>query len=675
MRKEQNLALLGTLLAAVVLLWLVGTLPTAADTTATVRYVAPGGDCGGATPCYATIQDAVDAAEDDDEIRVAQGTYTGVSTEDGITALVHMEGNFFHPLYLTLRGGYTTGDWEHSDPEAHPTVLDAQGQGVVVYVECFDCDYGHVTLDGFHITGGNASEAVAGVDRGGGISAKDARDVRIKVLNCDIYGNTAGDGTGGGIYYNPSDGTTIRNNRIHDNTGDGIAMSWSDTPEIADNVITNNTGNGVVLYSSLGRVEIRNNTIISNRRGIYVFSTVNSIIENNTILSNTAVGYAESGGGIRAVQSIVTVRNNLIRGNTADSNGGGLYLEGDGVIENNRFEDNHATAWASEGGGVYANSDVVTLRGNSFISNTASGDGGGASVLGPHATDILVQNNLFRGNGADTGGGLDINTGFVEGNLFIGNQAADTGGGLYTWSWEGLWLRRNVFRDNHAGADGGGLDLEIAPPVHLDSNLITGNTAGGNGGGLYSAYGVPSLHGRLFLTNTLVVDNHAPHGSGIYLDGGLIRFKHTTLANNDGADTDDGVGLYIKPGSIISVVLTNTIIASQTTGVYAEGVDVALAATLWGDGAWDNGDDWAGGGNILTGTLNYWGDPLFVDPANGDYHISANSPARDKGIDAGVSDDMDGELRPHPDTGIPDLGADEYHLDDIRIYLPLVVRP
>ena len=30
--------------------------------TATVRYVAPGGACGGATPCYATIQAAFDAA-------------------------------------------------------------------------------------------------------------------------------------------------------------------------------------------------------------------------------------------------------------------------------------------------------------------------------------------------------------------------------------------------------------------------------------------------------------------------------------------------------------------------------------------------------------------------------------------------------------------------------------
>ncbi len=125
---------------------------------------------------------------------------------------------------------------------------------------------------------------------------------------------------------------------------------------------------------------------------------------------------------------------------------------------------------------------------------------------------------------------------------------------------------------------------------------------------------------------------------------------------------------------MVNATLTNTIVASQTVGIYAEpNAPVSLVAMLWGDEAWNNGDDWDGSGQILTGTLNYRGDPLFVDPAHGDYHISANSPTRDKGVDAGMTTDMDGEIRPHPDTGIPDIGADEYHLDDFHLYLPLAV--
>ena len=50
----------------------------------TVRYVAPGGACGGATPCYATIQAAADAAAAGDEIRIAAGAYTGVSSRGSL---------------------------------------------------------------------------------------------------------------------------------------------------------------------------------------------------------------------------------------------------------------------------------------------------------------------------------------------------------------------------------------------------------------------------------------------------------------------------------------------------------------------------------------------------------------------------------------------------------------
>ena len=41
-----------------------------------VYYIAPDGDCNGASPCYGNLQEAVDAALPADEIRIATGVYT-----------------------------------------------------------------------------------------------------------------------------------------------------------------------------------------------------------------------------------------------------------------------------------------------------------------------------------------------------------------------------------------------------------------------------------------------------------------------------------------------------------------------------------------------------------------------------------------------------------------------
>jgi len=61
-----------------------------------------------------------------------------------------------------------------------------------------------------------------------------------------------------------------------------------------------------------------------------------------------------------------------------------------------------------------------------------------------------------------------------------------------------------------------------------------------------------------------------------------------------------------------------------------------------------------------SGANNLTGDPRFVDPATGNFHITATSPAR------GVGDpltpllrDADGDLRPNPAATPPDVGADE----------------
>lgn len=67
--------------------------------------------------------------------------------------------------------------------------------------------------------------------------------------------------------------------------------------------------------------------------------------------------------------------------------------------------------------------------------------------------------------------------------------------------------------------------------------------------------------------------------------------------------------------------------------------------------------------------VNLWGSPAFVNPDGGDYHITAASAARDAGVNAGVSVDIDGD--PRPVGAGYDIGADEWAL---RVYLPLVLR-
>ena len=103
------------------------------------------------------------------------------------------------------------------------------------------------------------------------------------------------------------------------------------------------------------------------------------------------------------------------------------------------------------------------------------------------------------------------------------------------------------------------------------------------------------------------------------------------------------------------IQLYNTILASHTVGIYvASGYTARLEGTLW----YGNGQDMAGDGTIITGTVNVYGDPVFVDPEAGDYHVGPGSAAIDQGVDVGVIVDIDGDPRP---LGFGfDIGADEY---------------
>jgi len=585
-----------------------------------VLYVAAGGDCGNTGPCYGSVQSAVDGASDGDVIKVAAGIYTGVNNYSGLAQVVYVYRS------VTIQGGYTTANWSDSSPGSNLTTLDAEGFGRVLYV----IKNIEVAIDGLRLIGGDATyvggdppESIAG----GGIYVSDST---ITVRNSQIESN-GGAYYGGGVY--AANATIIISNTwILSNTassqGGGVFLGASDAV-LTGNTIENNGWNEETIYggglcSDGSNLVLTSNTVAGNAAGrgggIIIFGAEGHVItlRENAITDNTA----HHGGGVSMNPSSgTTLEKNTISANHADHSGGGMYLKGssasssfDGVFSDNVIADNRADSY---GGGIY-----VERSGPTFI-----------------------RNDIFGNVAGWYGGGLYLN----ESSAVLDENAISQSGG------DGIWLlgssatvkNNTIFLNRGYGLVS--TTISVSSKDRIEGNTIIDNRGGG-----------VSL-GYAWLVNNIIAGN-----DGIGVQGGASMLNNT-VARNTGAD---GIGVKVTG----MAVMTNTILVSQTIGVYVEGT-AKLEGTLWGAGAWANGTDWAGDGTIITGTMvittfvnnNLWGDPLFVDADAGDYHITSDSPAIDHGSVADISIDIDGDRR----IGIPDIGADEYVLS---AYLPLILR-
>ena len=353
-----------------------------------VLYVAPGGDCGGVTPCYATVQAAVDAASPGDEIRVATGTYTGVSARAGVTQTVYISKT------VTIRGGYTIADWTTPDPAGSLTTLDAQGRGRVLHIT------GDISpvVEGLRITGGNAA-GLGGHswgDTGGGV---DGISATATISNNQVLSNTARHG--GGLYLNSSD-ATLSNNTISNNTaaGSGGGLWLSSSPAtISGNTISGNTGSywggGLYLRKSdaiLSSNVIYSNTITVNYGGGVGLDNSNATLSGNHIYGNTAV---ERGGGVFLSESNATLNGNIVTGNSTALWGGGLYLSpvSNAMMTNNVIVNNRANL---AGSGLYIWGSSSHLL-HTTIAHNSGGYGSGVYITdyGSNYSTVAMTNTIL----------------------------------------------------------------------------------------------------------------------------------------------------------------------------------------------------------------------------------------------------------------------------------------
>ena len=303
---------------------------------------------------------------------------------------------------------------------------------------------------------------------------------------------------------------------------------------------------------------------------------------------------------------------------------------------------------ASVGGVVIARNEFEGLR---------TGDQVGAHIQAGGANnriyDVQVVNNVFT----DVTFGVEfvaanasesrIENGRIEGNRFAGNLQPVNLASI--------------------GSDG-------APATSgnvIDGTLITGNFFAGNRGpDVVLLGGMTNATGNA-ITGTDIVNNvmtGSTQYGGVSVVGGRaggsvnsidgVRIANNTITGNVGGGVDVSPNLDGATGNAISgVSVLNSIFYANSmdfVGLSSSQVSYSLTSQ-WGFAQFN--------GNVP-------GDPLFVDSANGDFHLQPGSPAIDAGmgtgapgVDADYLSRADEPDTPNTGAGTPafvDIGAFEF---------------
>ncbi len=317
---------------------------------------------------YRFLQDALVAASDGDEIRVAQGVYKpdqGANQTPGDWMATFELVNGYG---VTIKGGYAGYGGlnpDERDIDLYETILSGDLYGNDVDISEVD-EYefsraensyhvissdGFAIIDGLTITGGNANGSSHWYGNGGALYNSDS----VQITNCTFTKNSA-IFSGGAIYNHRGD------------------------PNIVNCTFTKNwagSGGGGGIHNSKGSPSLINCTFIENS--------------------------ASEGGGMSNDDGNPTLTNCA-------------FIEN--VVNNG-------------GGGIYSDDSSPTLINCAFIGNSA-GSGGGMNNFNRSGSTPIVRNCLFSGNRAYRGGGIYNYWGApILTNCTFAWNSSDDGNALY----------------------------------------------------------------------------------------------------------------------------------------------------------------------------------------------------------------------------------------------------
>ena len=321
------------------------------------------------------------------------------------------------------------------------------------------------------------------------------------------------------------------------------------------------------------------------------------------------------------------------------------------------------TSLDAQGGGR-----VLVIRGAGptiagFTITGGSGDYSGGGINVENASPVIRDNQIKWNSAKGDGGGIFVNRGAAQilHNRIFSNTAT-WAGGLRIINDADVTIIANQIISNVAQISGGGIELDCCGSTTplIAQNFIVNNNGGLQGGGVW----VMSTQAKL--VNNIIADNQANYGASIYLDGSAYYPVSATILHNTLVGGPAG-GEAVWVSDYVTATLVNNIVVSHTVGITNT---APISSTVSGDHTLfnANGTDYGSG---VSSANEVHGNPAFVNPGEGDYHIGPGSAAIDVGMSAKVYNDIDGDIRPQG-SGY-DIGADEFGYP-WHIYLPLAVK-
>ena len=438
----------------------------------------------------------------------------------------------------------------------------------------------------------------------------------------------------GGLFSIPA-GETLEINNV---TIDGGAPGWS--MDYGNRVNTNPTDNsGYIRVPTIDGT----NDIIANAS---LFVNSGSLTLDNSTVQNARLGqYAANNktavrGAVISGKGNNTIKNSVVKHNSAYDNGGALYITGGSTsIENSTVNENVSGVghMLSRSGGVMYMTDAnLTITDTEFKDNFAQGNGAIGLIYKSniHIKDSMFDHNMVGNDGSafqfqSTVSGKSL---LIEDCIFQNNIGFATTNQSMGVIWQTAWqstadepviYRNLIFRGNIARTGGAISDGSSENTYILLENVeVYENESAG--GILYGQ------SGNYTLRNVYVHDNSGRNGTGVYSCGSNIVIEDSRIENNNA--TGSGGGVYVSAGNI---TIRNSTITGNTSdarggGIFVrgryEGDDPSL--TIEGTTIKDNSAETTGGGIAVADNENVYSS-ITVDDQSAIYDNKAAVAADD----------------------------------------------